>query len=202
MIRRAMFALPLLVTAAGLAQEPPPAQLAFVRAALARVPVGKHDQRSPERLEQRARNLDVFAQEIARVSESAPLPARQWSALLITQASIESNLDTEVTAGRCLPTQCDAHRVKGELAWRAVGVFQQWNVPHVADLWPVAAGNIPAQVEMADRTLRRSLARCKPFAPFPEHVWRAYKGSSCSFPVQRETERTRLYVKLMGTVVP
>ena len=198
MVRRLLTGLLLLTAAA--AADAQRTHERWTRAALDRVPVGKHDQRSPERLEQRARNLNVFAAEIARVSERAPLPARQWAALLITQASIESNLDTEVTAGRCLPHQCDAHRVKGELAWRAVGAFQQWNVPHVRDLWPVAAGNIPAQVEMADRTLRRSLTRCKPFAPFPEHVWRAYKGSSCSFPVQRESERTALYVRLMGTV--
>jgi len=127
------------------------------------------------------------------------LPPHVWASLLITQGSIESNLDTAVVAGHCLPHQCDAHKVNGELLFKAVGAFQQQDVSYVHDLWPTAAGNIPAQVEMADRTLRRSLTRCKPFAPFPAHVFRAYGGArSCSWPAPRETERVATFVRLMS----
>jgi hypothetical protein len=136
------------------------------------------------------------------VSERAPLPARQWAALLATQGGIESNFDTAVVNGQCLAHQCDPHLVKGQRVFRAVGAFQQQNVSYVADIWPTAAGNIPAQVEMADRSLRRSMGRCKPFAPFPAHVFRAYSGGSCSFPVARESERVATYVRLMATPMP
>jgi hypothetical protein len=171
----------------------------WVRAALSRVPVGARDKASPERLERHAQNLDVFAVEIAKRSANAPLPPQQWSALLATQGGIESNLDTEIVAGRCLPKDCDVTKVKGATVFRAVGGFQQHNVSYVSELWPTAAGNIPVQVEMADRTLRRSLSRCKPFAPFPAHVFRAYRGGSCSWPVLREAERVALYTRLMAT---
>lgn len=147
----------------------------------------------------RAEQLDAFAVEIARVSTKAPLPPRQWSALLITQGSIESNFDTAIVNGHCLKFQCDPQLVKGVRVYRAVGAFQQQLVSYVRDLWPTAAGNIPAQVEMADRTLRRSMTRCKPFAAFPAHVFRAYGGQrSCSWPAPREEERVATYWRLVS----
>ena len=163
----------ILVTA--FAQADSAREVAWTRAALSRLPVGKHD-RTPERIAQHARNLDVFAVEMARVAEKEPLPAKQWISLLGAIGSVESNFDTEVTAGRCERWQCDAHLVKGVVVHRAKGSFQQQLTTVVADLWPTADDNIPAQVEMADRTLRRSLGRCKGFAAFPAHVFRAYGG--------------------------
>lgn len=201
MVRRLLTGLLLLTATAWADADPPPAHLAFTRAALERVPVSKRDN-TPERLEQRAANEAVFAAEIARVSERAPLPARTWSALIVAQGSIETNFDTEVVAGRCLGFQCDAHLVKGVRIFRAVGAFQQHDVSYVSDLWSTAAGNIPAQVEMADRTLRRSLTRCKPFAPFPAHVFRAYGGGSCSWPVLREAERVAAFERALRTPAP
>lgn len=176
-----------------------PAHTSWVHAALERVPVSKRDN-TPERLEQRAANLPVFAAEIARVSLRAPLAPRIWSSLLIAQGSIETNFDTEVVAGRCLKFQCDPKLVKGQPIFRAAGAFQQHEVSYVADLWSIAGGNIHAQVEMADRTLRRSLTRCKRFASFPAHVFRAYYGGSCSWPVAREAERVATYERVMRTV--
>lgn len=201
---RAIAALPLLVAAAALSAEPtaaPPQRVAWTRAALARVPVSKFD-KTPERLELRAQQLDVFAAEIARVSMKAPLPPQQWSALLVTQGSIETNFDSAVVNGQCLRFQCDPHLAKGVVVFKAVGAFQQQLVSYVADTWPTAAGNIPAQVDMADRTLRRSMTRCKPFAPFPAHVFRAYSGGSCSWPVAREAERVGTYLRLIGAKQP
>jgi hypothetical protein len=196
--RLASVALALVASTALAEPMPPQRHVAFARAALARVPVSKRD-RTPERLGRRAEMLETFAAEIARVSERAPLPPQQWMSLLVTQASIETNIDTEVVAGRCLRFQCDPHLVKGAVVHRAVGAFQQQLVSYVADLWPTAAGNVPAQVEMADRSLRRSMTRCKPFAPFPAHVFRAYGGGSCSWPVAREAERVGLYLRLVAT---
>jgi hypothetical protein len=201
MVSRFLVALALLLVAAlGSASEAPPHQL-WVRAALNRVPVSKFD-RTPERLELRDRQLEAFAREIARVSEGAPLPPRQWASLIAAQGSIESNFDTAVVNGQCLAHQCDPHLVKGQRVFKAVGAFQQQRVAHVADLWDSAAGNIPAQVEMADRSLRRSLGRCKGFAQFPAHVFRAYGGGSCSWEAPREAERVTAYLRLVRVPMP
>lgn len=198
MICRLLVALVLLVTTAAFAA--PSRHEAWVRAALARVPVSKFDRAEPDRLELRARQLDVFAREIARVSAHAPLPPQKWASLLITQFSVESNFDTAVVNGQCLRFQCDPHLVKGVRVFKAVGAGQQQLVSYVADLWPTAAGNIPAQVEMADRTLRRSLTRCKAFAPWPAHVFRAYGGNaSCSWPAPREAARVATFLRVMAT---
>jgi hypothetical protein len=200
MVARCLTALALLTATAVATAEPPPAHVRWARAALDRIPVAKAD-RTPERLERRAEQREAFAVEIARVSERAPLPPQQWAALLVTQGSIESNFDSAVVDGQCLAHQCDPHLVKGVRVFRAVGAFQQQLVAHVADLWPTAAGNIPAQVEMADRSLRRSLSRCKPFAPFPAHVFRAYGGGSCSWPAPREAERVGTYLRVLRTPI-
>jgi hypothetical protein len=154
------------------------------------VPRSKLD-RTPERAELHSANLDMFAAEIARVSEKAPLPPRTWSSLLGAIGGVESNFDTDIVAGRCPPYACDHGRAKG--------AFQNQNVGPVADLWPRADGDIVVQVAMADRMLRRSVSRCAPFAPFPAHVFRAYRGGSCSWPVHREAERVAYYVRLMAT---
>lgn len=187
-MRKTLCILPLLVATAAVASTPPHAT--WTRAALQRVPVTKAD-KAPERAEQHALNLDAFAVEIARVSAKAPLAPRQWASLLGAIGSVESNFDTEIVAGRCLPHQCDRGRAKG--------AFQNQNVGPVADIWPTADGNIPAQVDMADRMLRRTWSRCAPFVAFPASAFRGYRGGSCSWPVHREAERVAAYVRLMAT---
>lgn len=181
------------------AQADTPPYQPWVRAALERLPVASAD-RTPERRALRAEQLDVFAAELARVSGKAPLPPRQWTALLGSVGFGESSFDTDIIAGRCAAHQCDPKRVKGALIFQSVGAFQQKLFPHVADLWPAAAaGSIPAQVEMADRQLRRSMTRCKPFAPFPNHVYRSYGGGSCSFAVHRESVKVMAYQRMLAT---
>lgn len=190
MIRRAAFAVPLLVAAAALGDATPP-HAVWARAALARVPASKLD-REPERAELRSANLDVFAREIARVSEHAPLPPHQWASALGAIGGIESNFDTEIVAGRCPTWACDHGRAKG--------AFQNQNVAPVADLWPRADGDIPVQVAMADRMLRRTWRGCEAQGvPFPAGAFRAYAGKSCSWPVHRESERVASYLRLMAT---
>lgn len=188
-MRKTLFALPLLVATAALAA--PPRHVAWTRAALDRAPVSKHD-RTPDRAEQHARNLDAFAVEIARVSAKAPLAPRQWSSLLGAIGSIETNFDTEIVAGRCPKWACDHGRAKG--------AFQNQLVGPVADLWPIADGNITVQVDMADRMLRRTWRGCEAQGvPFPAGAFRAYAGRSCSWPVHREAERVAAYLRLMAT---
>jgi hypothetical protein len=188
---RALIALPLLVAAGALGSDAPPQRhIAWCQAALSRLPLSKADH-EPARAKAHAQNLTVFAQEIARVSVNAPLPPRQWSSLLGAIGGIESNFDTDTVAGRCPPNACDHGLAKG--------AFQNQNVGPVRDLWPIADGNPPVQVAMADRMMRRTWQRCAPFAPFPASAFRGYAGHSCSWPVHREAERVAAYLRLMNT---
>jgi hypothetical protein len=186
-MKKFLVALLLLITTAALAS---PTHEQWTRSAMGRVPVSKNDAKSVERLTIRESQLVEFATEIARVSAKAPLPPRQWAALIITQGSMESNFDTAIVLGNCPKWACDRGR--------AVGAFQVHDVGPVHDLWSTAAGDPTKQVQMADRMLRRSMTRCAPFAPFPQHVFRAYKGSSCSWAVQREAERVALFNRLVA----
>jgi|SRR6185369_3780443 len=171
--------------------DAPPQHFAWARAALSRIPASRAD-REPERTELRAANLDAFAQEIARVSERAPLPPHQWASLLGAIGGIESNFDTDIVAGRCPAWACDHGRAKG--------AFQGQRLRFVAQLWDVANDNPPAQVQMADRVLRRNWSRCAPFAPFPASAFRGYGGQrSCSWPAPREAERVAMYSRLLAT---
>jgi hypothetical protein len=201
-MRKTLLVLPLLLAAPALASDAPPQRVAWARAALERLPVATAD-RTPERRDLRAQQLDVFAVELARVSVKAPLPPQQWTALLGSVAFGESALDTDIVAGRCRPFQCDPITKGGVRTFQSVGAFQQKRFAHVEDLWPAAAaGDIAAQVEMADRQLRRSMTRCKPFAPFPQHVYRAYGGGSCSWAVHREDVKVGAYLRLVSTPQP
>lgn len=200
MVRRCLVALPLLVASAAVASDaPPPSHVAWTRAALDRVPVSKHD-RTPERQETRAQQLDVFAREIARFA-----PTRERAALLVAIGERESHYDTEVIAGRCPPAMCDVAVIKGQRIQRARGAFQTHRLAFVTELWDAAPGNIPAQVEMASRVLSRSLTRCKAFAPYPAHVFRAYRGGaegSCSMPLKDEQARVNAYLRAIRTPTP
>lgn len=194
LVRQSVVALSVLVVTAVASADPPPSQVATARKMLARLPVPKAD-REPDRAELRAQQLDAFAVELARVSADRPSP-RQHMAFLVTLGGAETNFDTQLVLGICKPWQCDKGKAKG--------AFQNWRVSFTKELWAVADGNIAAQVDMADRTLRRSMTRCAPFAPFPAHVFRAYKGgaaSSCSWPLKDEAARVATFNRLMGVKV-
>lgn len=166
----------------------------WVRAALATVPATKAD-RTEERAWVRASQLVDFRVAIAEASAKRAEP-RKYAALLITIAQHESHLDTEVVAGRCPPRMCDRGRAKG--------AFQNWNVKLVSDVWHRADGKPALQVEMADRVLSRSLTRCATFAPFPAHVFRAYRGGaegSCTIPLKDEEARVATFNRLMSVQV-
>ncbi len=193
MVKKALTALVLLTATAAFSSEaaPPVAQVVATRAMLARLPVPKAD-REPERAALRSEQLDAFALAIAQVSADRPDP-RQHAAFLVTLGGAETNFDSQLVLGVCAKWQCDHGRAKG--------AFQNWSVSFTRELWAVADGNIPAQVAMADRTLRRSMTRCAPFAPWPAHVFRAYKGgaaSSCSFPLKDEAQRVATFNRLLG----
>ncbi len=196
MIPRALVALVLLLVTAIAVAAPSPRHVNWTRAVLDRLPVAKAD-REPERLALRAKQLDQFAVTIAEASQKRQRPPREYAALLATIGGHETNFDTQLVLGICKPWQCDRGRAKG--------AFQNHNVRLVADLWPTAAGDIVAQVEMADRVLRRSLTRCAPFAPYPAHVFRAYRGgaaNSCSFALKDEQSRVATYFRILATPEP
>ncbi len=195
MIQRLLLALALIGGTA--AASSPSAHTAWTAAAFSRVPVSVAD-RAPERADLKAQHTARFVAAIARVSQSAPLPARQWTSLLLALGASESNFDTDVVEGRCPAHRCDVVIRKGERVFLAKGAFQNHHVGPVRDLWPIADGNPEAQVEMADRMLRRSLVRCAPFAPFPAHVFRAYRGGSCSWALKDEAIRAATFSRLVS----
>lgn len=188
-MKRFLIALLLLTTTAW--ASAPTNHEVWVRAALDRVPVAKGD-KTPARAELHSTNLDWFATEIARVSEHAPLPPKQWASLLGAIGSAESHFDTEVTAGRCNPLACD----KG----RARSAFQVHRLRFVEDLWDKSPGNIAVQVDLVDKVLRRTYGTCLPQGvPMPQAAFRGFAGVSCSWPMRGEALRVSYYNKLLAT---
>jgi hypothetical protein len=149
-----------------------PTTQSWARTALTRCPTPHAD----------PNDLDLIASELAR-----QVPSRKKAALLIAIGCQESHYDKRIVAGQCKPWECDKGKARG--AWQG-----QRN-RDVAELWDVANGNIPAQVEMASKTLSHSLIHCEPFGPFPGHVFRAYRGGSCSWELKDENLRSWWYTK-------
>lgn len=127
-------------------------------------------------------DLDLIAAELAR-----QVPSRRKAALLIAIGCQETHYDKRVIAGQCKPWECDKGKARG--AWQG-----QRN-RDVATLWDVANGSIPVQLQMASTTLNHSMIRCQPFGPFPGHVFRAYRGGSCSWELKDESLRSWWYDK-------
>ena len=144
----------------------------WARAALARCPTPHAD----------SSDLNLIAAELAR-----QVPSRRKVALLVAIGCQESHYDKRIIAGQCRPWECDHGKARG--AWQG-----QRN-RDVTELWDIANGNIPAQVEMAHKTLNHSMIRCVPFGPFPGHVFRAYRGGSCSWALKDEGLRSWIYDK-------
>ncbi len=139
---------------------------AWVLSALQRTPAPALE-RSGERAEHRATDLVAISEEIARLARG-----REEAALLVAIGERESHFDSEIIENHCEPLACDRGLARG--------AFQTHRLSYLADLWDKSPSDPVAQVQMAYAVLRRSLARCKPFAPYPAHVFRAYRGGSCS----------------------
>lgn len=126
------------------------------------------------------------------MSERAPLPPRQWAALLVAIGGAESHFDTEVIRGNCKPLACDRGRARG--------AFQGHRLRFVQDLWDRANGDIAVQVAMADKTLRRTWGTCRAQGvPMPAAAFRGYAGASCSWPMRGEQLRLSYYARAMST---
>jgi len=149
-----------------------PTTQTWARAALARCPTPHAD----------SADLDLIATELAR-----QVPSRRKAALLIAIGCQETHYDKRVIAGQCKPWECDKGKARG--AWQG-----QRN-HDVAALWDSANGKIPIQLQMASTTLNHSMIRCQPFGPFPGHVFRAYRGGSCSWELKDEKLRSWWYDK-------
>ncbi len=160
-----------------------PVEQAWVLAALQRTPVPSTE-RVASRLERRPHDLVAISEEIAALARS-----REEAALLVAIGERESHYDSEVIGNRCKPLACDRGLARG--------AFQTHRLSYLADLWDLSPDDPKTQVQMAYAVLRRSLGRCKPFAPYPAHVFRAYRGGSCSWELRDEPARVAAYYRAL-----
>jgi hypothetical protein len=165
-MRHAALALPLLIASAALAETP---HQAWVRSAVASLPVYHEDTAAPGKSEQ----LDAIADAVARESLTAPRPPREWAALLLTVARHESGLSSRIIANRCKPRECDRGRARG------LGQVHR-NSLNGAD-WDAAPGNVAVQVKLTSDALKRSYRLCsRSGADWRAATLSAYAGQRCS----------------------
>lgn len=174
---RQIVALGLLITSAALAT--PTTHEQWVRANIARLPQTPEDRASATR----AVELDQLASTIASVSKDAPRPAREWSALLLTIGSHETNFAGRLLRGECRleRRECDAVKRKdGTWFARAKGWGQVHSNSLNADLWAMADNDIAAQTKLVDAQLRRAYWTCsRSGQPWAQATINAYLGVRC-----------------------
>ena len=108
------------------------------------------------RTNEKEAQLSAIALAVAKVAQKAPLPPRQWAALLLTIGFHESTFSLRIHAGHCKPHECDRGRARSP-----------WQLHMNAEnkhLWPKLQGieNTDAQVWAADHLLRRVAGTCRP----------------------------------------
>jgi hypothetical protein len=176
----------------------------LILAMLLSLPVPMRD-REPDTAALRRAHLETFAAEINKVARGAPLPPKEWAALLATIGNHETHFETRLVRGECIweKRECDATLVKGVRVFRARGVFQQQpNTINIAQ-WTVANDNIPVQVQMANDSLRRAFNTCRGSgAPALQGTLRAYAGSSCTKPTKGEPVRLATFGRLIRITRP
>lgn len=203
MVLRCLVALSLLTVAA--AADAPSPHSRWTRAALGRLPVAVSD-RSPERVQAKREQLDVLAAAIARESLTAPVPPRQWAAVLGAIGFRESAFSLDVHEGRCARFQCDPKKLTGGgIMFQARSSFQLHANDHTRPVWEQLVGveHTAVQVAAASKMAKVGHYRCARLGvPFPESVWRGYSGASCSFEHPGEKARTVTYRFLLATPAP
>ena len=153
----------------------------------------------------RREHLEDFAAEINKATKGAPLPPKEWAALLATIGNHETHFETRLVRGDCIweKRECDATVIKGVRIFRARGVFQNHRNVFNAELWDTANGNIPAQVQMADEGLRRAFNTCRGSgASGVQGALRAYAGASCTKPMKGEQVRLATFGRLVRITRP
>lgn len=133
------------------AQSSPQTLAEYTTSAIRKLPVYYEDKDAgPEKDEQ----LLTIATTVAKYSRKAPLPPRQWAALLLTIGFHESTYSLRIHAGKCKPRECDHGKARSP-----------WQLHRNMDnekVWDKLTGvdNIEEQVWAADHLLRRVARTC------------------------------------------
>ena len=142
----------------------------YTTSVIRRLPVYHEDKGSSDKDAQ----LDAIASAVAKVSRKAPLPPRQWAALLLTIGFHESTFSLRIHAGNCKPKECDRGKARGP--WQT-----HRNMDNAA-MWDKLHGivNVDHQVWAADRLLRRVARTCSNQAGINvPGILTAYAGRRC-----------------------
>jgi hypothetical protein len=178
--------------------------IALILAMLLSLPAPMRD-RALGMPELRNAQMEAFAVEISKVSKGAPLPPRDWAALIVTVGNHETHFETRLVAGNCFweKRECDATMSHGERIFRARGAFQNHRNTNNVQWWEAANGNIPAQVQMVNDGLRRGWNTCRTSGvTVAAGALRGYAGSSCTKPMRGEGERLQTFERLRRVVAP
>lgn len=152
------------------AYSAPQTLVEYTTTAIRKLPVYYEDKASTEKDAQ----LDAIAAAVAKVSRKAPLPPRQWAALLLTIGFHESTFSLRIHAGDCKPKECDKGLARGP--WQT-----HKNMDNAA-VWDKLYGieNVEYQVWAADRLLRRVSQTCATQAGSSvPGILTAYAGRRC-----------------------
>jgi hypothetical protein len=204
MVTRLLVGLAILLASA-FALAASPQHEAWARAALGRLPVTVAD-RSPERAGAKREQLDALATAMAHESLTAPVPPRQWVAVLGAIGFRESTFSLDVHAGKCAAWQCDVRKLPGGgVQFMARSSFQLHENDHTRPVWDQLVGveNTAVQVAAASKMAKVGHYRCSRLkVPFPQSVFRGFSGASCSFEHPGEKARLATYSLLLATAMP
>lgn len=160
--------------------------------AIRRLPVYHEDQPpggvAGRTLEKEAQ-LTALAAEVAKVSRRAPLPPRQWAALLFSTGWHESTFSLRIMRGDCKKHECDGGRARG--------AFQGQQHAFNREQWPRMHGleHADVQVWAADQILRRHVRTCPGMGV--EGIFAAYMGKRCE-----STKKTQERFATFGRLRP
>lgn len=134
--------------------------------------------------------LEFLAAGIAQVAKrQAPLPQRQWAALLLTIGFHESTFSLRILAGHCRKHECDGGRARG--------LFQAHRLASMSDeMWARLVGieNLPVQVEQADELLRRHVRTCP--GDVATSIITGYMGKRCGAESKEVAARLETFRRL------
>jgi hypothetical protein len=148
----------------------PQSLVEYTTSAIHKLPVYYEDKDNSEKEVQ----LNAIAAAVAKVSRKAPLPPRQWAALLLTIGFHESTFSLRIHEGKCKPKECDHGLARGP-----------WQNHHNMDndkVWDKLVGieNVESQVWAADHLLRRVSMTCSNEAGITvSGILTAYAGRRC-----------------------
>lgn len=127
-------------------------------------------------------------------------PPRELAAALVTKAWFESGLLARIGAGRCLPYECDAYRVRGRIFHRARGYYQiQYSGAVRAHEWHEMVGTDEWSVFVASSTAARLLGNYVGMCGDIPGGFSAYAtGGRCSW--SRVGPRVTVYLRTLQRI--